>query len=175
LTRLELAARLGVHPITIAKWQQEGLPIASRGRRGVASRYNEADVRAWLEAREERARQNAPDFAACRARKELAQAIEAEQRVAMRAKQLIPIEEVDRIWSAQVAAVRSRLLSWPTALADRLHRVAATDGAAGVERVLQDAAYETLRELAGGTPLVKKRRSRKKLKRTTKKRRGVVA
>jgi len=161
VTRRELAKRLGCNARTIAKWIEEGLPVAKRGRGGRPSKYDEAAVRAWIEVREEAARSNAPDLMASRARKELAQAVEAEQRVAIRAGKLIPIEEVDRIWSGQVAAVRARLLAWPTALADRLHRVAALEGAAGVERVLQEIVYDALRELAAGVKPPRPRRKRK--------------
>lgn len=160
VTRRELARRLKRDARTISKWQDEGLPVATRGRGGRPSLYDEATVRAWLLARDE-AVQQAPDLMVSRARKELAQAVEAEQRVAIRAHQLIAIEEVDRIWSAQVAAIRARLLAWPTALADRLHRVATLEGAAGVERVLQEIVYEALRELATTAAAVKPRRKRK--------------
>lgn len=128
--------------------------MASRGRAGRPSRYDEDAVRTWMGERDvaaAAASQGAcTTFADARMRKELAQAAEAEQRVAMRAGRLIAVEEVDRVWSTQVAAVRARLLAMPTALADRLHRVAVTAGPAGVEAVLQAATYEALRELAGG-------------------------
>lgn len=150
--------------MTVTKWERAGLPIARRGRRGKPSRYREVAVRAWLQQREEAAQsvETGVDLAHARARKELAQAIEAEQRVALRAKVLIPIEEVDRIWSGQIAAVRARLLAWPAALADRLHRVAATEGAPGIERLLQEAVYDTLRELAETPvkPVLKPRRAK---------------
>jgi len=162
VTRLELAKRLQCNPQTIVKWVEEGLPVERRGKGGRASKYDMAKARAWVQAREDAARQQGPDFAVSRARKELAQAIEAEQRVAMRAGKLIAIEDVDRIWSAQVAAVRSRLLSLPTALSDRLHRAAALDGVVGVERMLLDAVHGALRELSSGaratTPVRKTRR-----------------
>jgi phage terminase Nu1 subunit (DNA packaging protein) len=161
VTRRELARRLPCDPRTVARWQEEGLPVAKRGRGGRPSLYDEAAVRAWLTTREETARQQAPDFTASRARKELAQAIEAEQRVAIRASKLIPIEDVDRLWSGQVAAIRARLLAWPTALADRIHRVAALEGAAGVEQLLQEIVYDALRELAAGAAPTRRRRTRK--------------
>ena len=149
VTRRELASRLSCDPRTVAKWLEEGLPVAKRGRGGRPSLYDEAAARAWLQAREEAAQQT-PDLLVSRARKELAQAIEAEQRVAIRAGKLIAIEEVDRVWSMQVAAVRAQLLALPTSLADRLHRVAALEGAAGVEQVLLDAVHHALRDLATG-------------------------
>lgn len=160
VTRRELARRLDCDARTISKWQDEGLPVATRGRGGRPSLYDEATVRAWLLARDE-AVQHAPDLMVSRARKELAQAIEAEQRVAIKAHQLIAIDEVDRIWSAQVTAIRARLLAWPTAHADRLHRVAALEGAAGVERALQEIVYDALRELAAAPASVKTRSKRK--------------
>lgn len=150
LTRRQLADRLGKHPMTVTKWEQDGLPVAVRGRRGRPSLYDPTAVSAWCQARDEAAKQQAPDLLVARARKELAQAIEAEQRVAIRAGKLIAIEDVDRIWSAQVAAVRAQLLAIPTALADRLHRVAALEGVVGIETVLVDAMHAALRELADG-------------------------
>lgn len=171
VTRRVLAARIQHHEISITKWQREGLPVAHRGRKGKPSLYDETAVRAWLQAREDAAQTQAPDLIVSRSRKELAQAVEAEQRVAIKAHQLIAIDEVDRIWSAQVAAIRARLLAWPTAHADRLHRVAALEGAAGVERVLQEIVYDALRELAATTASVQTRRRRKPAKATSAKRR----
>lgn len=177
LTRLEVAYRLGVNPQTVTKWIEEGLPVAERGKGRRPSRYEESSVRRWVAAREKAIEGqrpggrapggdgDAPNLIASRARKELAQAIEAEQRVALRAGKLIPVEEVDKLWSGQVAAVRARLLSWPTALSDRLHRVAVTEGPAGVERVLFELTHDALRELAGGTPPSSpKRRPRRRAK-----------
>ena len=164
LTRLEVAYRLGVNPQTVTKWIEEGLPVAERGKGRRPSQYEESSVRRWVAAREKAvegqrpvgratgADGDAPNLIASRARKELAQAIEAEQRVALRALKLIPIEEVDKLWSGQVAAVRARLLSWPTALSDRIHRVAVTEGSVGVERVLFEVTHDALRELSGGGP-----------------------
>lgn len=165
LTRNDLAYRLGVHPRTVTKWTEEGLPVAERGRGRRPSKYEEASARRWVDAREKAVDGNgkSPNLVAARARKELAQALEAEQRVALRAGKLIPVEEVDRIWSAQIAAVRSRLLALPMALADRVCRVAATEGAAGAETALRDAMYQALTELAGA-PAVKARRKRKPAK-----------
>jgi phage terminase Nu1 subunit (DNA packaging protein) len=154
LTRIELAAVLHMKPRTLAHWLEEGMPVAERGKAGRPSRYDETDVRAWMAARNAAAVQasqgGCATFADARMRKELAQAAEAEQRVAMRAGRLLAVEEVDRVWSAQVAAVRSTLLALPTALADRLHRAAVTAGPAAVETALQAAIYDALRELASG-------------------------
>lgn len=148
LSRRELATRMRVHMMTVTKWERDGLPIAHRGRRGKASYYRESEVRAWLAAREAKANGSHHDVAQQRARKELAQAIEAEQRVAVRAGALVAREEVERAWAAEVAAVRTILLAWPSTLADRLHTVALTEGPVGIETTLVEAVHDLLRELA---------------------------
>lgn len=149
LTRRDLAAVMQVHMQTITKWEHDGLPIATRGRKGKPSTYREADVRAWLEARELAASKSGMvDVAQERARKENAQAKLAEQTYQVRARTLLPAEEVARIWSAEITAVRSVILSSYTTHADRIHRAATLDGLAGVEVALKTLAYEILRELA---------------------------
>ncbi len=149
LTRRALAAAFGVHMQTVTKWEQDGLPIAKRGRKGKPSTYRESDVKAWLEAREAAASKSGMvDVAQERARKENAQAKLAEQTYQVRARTLLPAEEVARLWSAEVTAVRSVILSSYTTHADRVYRAATVDGLAGVELALKDLAYEILRELA---------------------------
>lgn len=149
LTRRELAERLGVHMQTLTKWEREGLPIAERGRKGKPSLYREVDVRAWLAAREEAAQTGGVvDVARERARKDRAQAVLAEQTYQIRAKELLPRVDVEKTWAAEVSAVRTRLLSWSTTIADRVHRAGTLHGVAGVERELRDATEDVLRELA---------------------------
>lgn len=150
VNRRDLAIRLKVHMQTITKWEREGLPIAERGRRGRSSLYSESAVRAWLQAREDTATKDAGgiNVNAERARRERAQAILAEQTHAMRARRLLPIEDVERVWAAEVAAVRAIVLASYTTHADRVHRAATLEGLAGVERALKELAYEVLRELA---------------------------
>lgn len=178
-TRRELAAPgvltpKGVHMQTITKWEREGLPIAQRGRKGKPSLYSVTDVKAWITAREEQA--NGPagplDPVQERAKKERWQALLAEQTFKARERELLPRLEVEKIWGAEVTAVRARLLVIPTSLSDRLHRAATTDGVAGVERVLHDAIRETLRELANPTRdqvVVKKPAPRRRKKKPTRK------
>jgi len=54
-----------------------------------------------------------------------------------------------RAWAAEVAGVRAKLLSLPTTYSDRLHRASTLEGVPGTERVLRDAVYDVLRQLAG--------------------------
>ena len=163
VTRRKLAELFAVHMQTVTKWEQEGMPIAVRGGRGKPSRYSERDVRAWLKAREEAAENGLMlDPVQERARRERAQAILAEQTVAIRARELVPRAEVEKAWTAEVSAVRAKLLSWPTTLSDRLYREGKLNGASGVELTLKDAVYDLLLELAGSRSETKAKSTRKK-------------
>lgn len=153
LTRRELAVKLGRHPQTVVKWEVAGMPIAWRGRRGKPSRYREADVQAWLAAREAQAQSGqgavgALDVAQERAGKERWQARLAEQAFLMKQEQLLPREDVRRVWQAEQAAVRSSLLNSYTTQADRVYRAASRDGVDGVMRELKAIAEAALRQLA---------------------------
>lgn len=149
LTRAQLAERLGKSVNTISKWEQAGMPVAARYRRGVPSEFDLHEVEVWLAARQVvEQRSGVTDVAVARARKETAQAQEAEQRVLMRARDLLPREEVEQAWAAEIAAVRTKLLALPQQQADQLTRVATLDGVAGVEALLADLVRDVLRELA---------------------------
>jgi hypothetical protein len=155
LTRRELATLLDMHRQTVVKWEQEGMPIAERGSRGRASLYREVDVRAWLQLRAEAAKQPGVVTALQdRARKERAQAALAEQSYQMRMRDLLPRDEVEKTWAAEVAAVRTKLLAWTTTLADQVHRVSTIEGLPGVERLLLEAVQDVLRELTDPQPPV---------------------
>lgn len=155
LTRRELAERLSVHMLTITKWEKDGLPIAARGRKGKASTYREADARAWLAAREVAAKTSGlVDVAQERARKERAQAAVSEQTFQMRAGLLIPQEEVDKAWSAEVNASRQLALQCPAQYKDRVFHAATLNGLDGVERALKEMIVELLRELGNPHRLI---------------------
>lgn len=67
-----------------------------------------------------------------------------------KAGRLLPVDEVRRVWSAHIAAVRTKLLALPVTLADKVHRTATLEGAGGVERALNVAVRDVLTELATG-------------------------
>lgn len=155
LTRRQLAHALGVHVITVAKWERDGMPVAKGGRRGVPSLYDLGSVQAWREARKAQAekavgqeKEERLSWEAARARKDEAQAKLAEQMYLVRDGKLLPAEDIERIWAQHVAAVRTKLLAFPVTLADRIHRAARLDGVSSVERLLEDAVRDVLRELA---------------------------
>ena len=114
-----------------------------------------AAVRAWLTERAAASSSGTAgttagpvNLVAERARKERAQAVEAEQRVAIKAGALLARDEVERIWSAEIAAVRTRLLGLPQQHADQVHQAAATGGVAAVEVLLVDMIRAVLVEMA---------------------------
>jgi phage terminase Nu1 subunit (DNA packaging protein) len=140
---------LGRDGRTISKWLEEGLPLAKRGRGGRPSLYDEAKCRRWIASREKQtATPGVVDLARERARKERAQAVLAEQTFQARSRELLPRAEVEKMWAAEVAAVRTKLLALPTVLADQLHRAAVLEGVDGVEARLQTAILDVLTELA---------------------------
>lgn len=163
LTRKELAVLLEKDPRTLSKWQDEGMPVARRGRGGRPSLFDEAEVRAWIQAREEVARDNGiVDVNEARARKEHWQACLAEQLHAMRARTLLPAGEVEQAWASEVAAARNVLLAAAVSRADRVFRAGTLEGLPGVERELKAMVHEALRELAGGPEAPKAPKRRKK-------------
>ena len=170
LTRQQLAVvpfliqgKPEVHPITITKWEREGMPVAKRGGRGRPSFYLESAVRAWLLAREAAA--DGPDgpldLVQERARKEKWLALLAEQKFKVLERKLLPIEDVERTWLAEVTAVRAIILASYTADADRIFRAATLDGVVGVERELKDLSERVLRELSAPAATAPKRRRKK--------------
>lgn len=170
LTSGQLARTLQIDPRTVRKWRAQGMPVAKLGRGGESSLFDLEAVLGWKGDRDEAARAQSSALKAARGRKELAQAIEAEQRVAIRARTLIPVDEVDRVWSSQVAALRARLLAMPTALADQLHRIASVEGATGIEAALETAVREALRELTSGSADAKRKKTNCEIRGVTHKR-----
>lgn len=151
-TRREVAETLGVHIMTITKWERSGLPVVVRGGRGRPSKYDLEAVRAWLAARDEAARKAVAgplDPVQEKAARDHWQAELARQTHEIRHKTLLPAADVERAWAMEVAAVRAKLLALPTTYADRIHRAATLDGLPGVEKMLQAAVYDVLRQLAG--------------------------
>ena len=150
LTRKELAVLLEKNLRTIAKWKDEGLPVAKRGRGGRPSLYDEAEVRAWVQVREENARQaGTADPALERALKDRAQRALAEQLFQIRARTLLPADEVERALAAKIAGARALILTSYTSAADRIFSAAHNGGGVSmVERELKALANEVLQELA---------------------------
>jgi hypothetical protein len=107
-------------------------------------------VRAWLKQRDAAMeRLGVKDLDEARALRYRAQARLAEQAVQIRQGNLLPRETVERQWSAQIAAVKTRLLALPVTHADRIHRAQVAGGRGGVLATVNEAIFEVLRELDG--------------------------
>ena len=153
LTRQQLARELNYDPRTIQRLQEEGMPIAVPGIGGRPSQYDVRAVRKWLDARNKKAASTPGgklSYFQERAEKERWQGLLAQQTYLTRQRELLPAREVEKVWAAEVTAVRTRLLSWPTTIADKLHRAGTMDGLAGLERVLQEEVHAVLTELSKG-------------------------
>jgi phage terminase Nu1 subunit (DNA packaging protein) len=154
LTRPQVAALLRANPLTVSRWEHEGLPVAEPGAPGRASRYDAAAVVAWYTARRVAALTTSGDGPALepnaeRARKDRAQAELAEQTLAVRRGALIPKTEFERVLGPAVTAIRAKLLALPRAAALRVVRAASGGGGEkAVERVLMADVRDTLTALA---------------------------
>jgi phage terminase Nu1 subunit (DNA packaging protein) len=159
-TRVELAALLGVNPVTITKWQGEGLPVAVQGGRGRESKYKMADVWRWgLERERARATVNGGggsevNLPVERAKLSRIQTQLAQQKFRKAEGELLEVSEIGRTWSLIVLAIKAKLLALANAVADRI--VAAVRGApddaharAAVVEVLTAEVRDMLRELSG--------------------------
>lgn len=148
LTRVELAKLLEVHPITVTKWEQAGLQPAERGRRGTASKYSAAAVRAWLQAREEAARTAGPlDPIQERALKDRADRLLKEQKHAVNEGRLVPADDVLKSWARMTLAAREKLLTIPSVAMQR-----GIIDTVDEEDQLTSLIDEALTELAGRGP-----------------------
>jgi len=143
LTRRELATALGIHVQTITKWQQQGMPIAARGRRGRAALHSLPAVIEWRH-RTEAARQTGAEvvsLSAARARLAKAQAEKWERENRKRTGELIERAVVVREGQNMIFAAKTKLLQVPRQCVLR-----------GVPRdaeaVIRQHIVEALRELA---------------------------
>jgi phage terminase Nu1 subunit (DNA packaging protein) len=149
VSRPQLAELLGKHVDTVSDFASQGMPVLAAGGHGRPAIYDAVACLRW--ARERLITVSPTD--AARARRETAQAIESEQRAAIRSGQYIHVDDVERVWAFEIAAVRTAILATYLTESDRLHRVAITEGVGGVEAELKALAERLLRELAGDRPL----------------------
>ena len=148
LTRREAAKLVGVHQDTLSRLLNGVLApaVLARSGRGGALRLSRPAIEVYVAVQ----RESRPlDPQQERARRDRAQALIGEQTYAARARELLPADEVARVWSAHIQAVRTKLLSWPATLTDQLHRASrGAGGPAAIERVLVVAIREVLIELS---------------------------
>lgn len=115
----QIADVMGVAPKTIVEWQEEGFPIAVRGRPGVPSEYESQECIRWLVDREVRKVQGESP----RDRLFRIQADTAELELAERRGRLVDVEQVEPKMRAAVIAAREGLLRERRRLAGLLEGV----------------------------------------------------
>jgi phage terminase Nu1 subunit (DNA packaging protein) len=154
VTRPQLAACLGVHAITISKWEaHDGLPVAQAGGPGRASLYDLPKVIAWYLAREKHAAkpEGSLDLDTERARQASMQARRTELEIRKREGQLVEADMILAAWTEILTAVRTTLLAMPTASAEDLV-VCAEKGPRAVEAFLRERIGVALTEAADWRP-----------------------
>jgi len=138
------------------------MPVAERGRGGRSSKYNLEECQAWQKARNATAVSGSTPFSEVnreRARKERAQAQLAEQAFLIKAGELLPLDAVEKRWSAEIVALRAKLLAWKRSqVAEQLFRTALVDGQGAFDDLLSEAIDELLRDLSVPDSVKKKKR-----------------
>jgi len=145
-TRKEVAEHLFMTVQNIAKLIQEEVFIPKPG-------PNPLDLdhcrRLYIEHLQKRARFNLKDgtgdITEEKTRLTKAQADKAQLDVAVLEGKLIPTDMVESTWLNYIANCRARLLTIPTKIA---HLILACEDFKDAEKIIKDAIYETLEELA---------------------------
>ena len=136
----QLAEIFGVTDVTIWEWQKQGLPILKQGPRGEANGYEPAAVIAWHVGRE------LTKAASVSQKDRLArlQGDKLELDLAQQRGILIPVDEIEPLWS-------SRVLTAAAFMASRHSRLAALlEAASGLEakrEILKREDVEFLKKL----------------------------
>src|SRR5688572_1398209 len=118
VTRLQLAKIFGKDPRTIARWLEEGMPVAQPGRGGKPSLFDVGACVRWVIQREVAAVM--PDSEGVspqqeRARLDRQRREEIELRLKQRRGELVTVEEVARDFADCATAVKARLRRVPAA------------------------------------------------------------
>ena len=146
-TRPQLATIFGKNPRTIAKWLDDGMPVAVKGRGGRASRYSLPQCVQWvlereLQARGDEGEELKPQLE--RAKLDRKRREELELKIRVRRGELVEVDAVRAEYADLAAAVKARLRSIPDAVADQL----VGQAPAAVKVLLLGRIDDALRELA---------------------------
>jgi phage terminase Nu1 subunit (DNA packaging protein) len=144
-SREALADLFGVTVKTIAEWQEQGMPIAVRGKPGVASEYDSKACIEWRVQHElEKVKGESPKDRLDRLRGDREELELAEKR-----GQLVPADQVEPMWDGMVAAARSFLRSEVNRLAQLLEQ---TSGVEAKRDLIAETFDEFLTKLSGYDP-----------------------
>lgn len=109
----QIADVLGVAPKTIVEWQEQGLPIALRGKPGVPSEYEAEDCVRWLIDREvKKVQGEKPQDRLARV-----QADKIELELAEKRGLLLPADQIEPKLRAAIVAAREMWRNEPARLA----------------------------------------------------------
>lgn len=125
-----IAAVFGVAPKTIVEWQEQGFPIAERGRPGVPSVYESADCIRWYVERELRkVREESPHDRLARLKADAIEMDNAERR-----KLLVPADQIEPKLRAAMVLARE---GWMDAVPQAVRKARAAESDEAAEAVLE--------------------------------------
>jgi len=157
VTRVQLAQILQKDARTIARWLEDGLPVAVKGRGGRPSKYDLADCVPWVIERELQIRsadtggtESPLSPQAERAKLDHARRQELELKLRVRNGELVEVESIQAEYADIAVAVKSRLRAIPDAVADQI----AGRPAAAIKALLSSKIDDALHELARGIAIV---------------------
>lgn len=140
-----IADMFGVAPKTIVEWQEQGLPIALRGRPGVPSEYESEACITWYVQREvDKTQGETPRDRLARLQSE-----EIELRLLEKRGVLVQADKVEPMWNAMVGSARAFLRSETNRLAQLLQH---TEGVEAKRDLISETLDEFLHKLAGYDP-----------------------
>lgn len=141
ITTQELALKLGVSPRTVSLLVADGMPRV-KGGRGQNAAFDEAAAVAWYLARQGRNTDPGHSVAKETAQLKAVQRRKTELEIAAREGELLPIDDVRRVWQRRMEALRAGLIMLAPQAVQR------GIVAAERERELQDLVEDLMRELA---------------------------
>lgn len=140
VNKAELEKILGVSHTTLTEWQEQGMPIRTRGARGEENEYDCPTVIAWMVDREvnKRSRETQRD------RLTRLQADAQELDLAERKRELVLASEIEPTWKHRVLSAAAYLAGQPSRLAGILE---ATPGVESKRKVLREQFAQFLTRL----------------------------
>lgn len=141
----QIADLFGVAPKTIVEWQEQGLPIALRGRPGVASEYESAACVEWYMQRE----LNKVQAETPRDRLARLQADKIELELEAQRGTLVPADLIEPMWLSLVTAAKNHLRAEPDRLAHLMEHAETVDAK---RDLLAETFEEFLRKLSKYDP-----------------------
>lgn len=135
-----IAAVFGVSPKTINEWQEQGMPIAERGRPGVASQFESSACIEWYVRREvAKVQAETPSDRLARVKADAIEMDNAERRGL-----LIPADQLEPKIKAAMVLAREQWMDQPARLVRQLQGKSLEDG----EKLLEEAFGAFLTRLA---------------------------